>query len=333
VIETGLITIARKYRGVRVLVLGATGFIGRWVARALADAGAALVIAIRDTQLCQEVFEGGISAQILEIDLLDQNSVKRLIEDIAPIVIFNLAGYGVDRSERNQLIAWQMNAALPLEIGASLAATPAGSWTGQRLVHVGSALEYGKSGGELREDTEPMPTTLYGRSKLAGTWALQDVSQNSGLPSVTARLFTVYGPGEHEGRLLPSLVDAVNNRTSIGLTDGLQKRDFTYVLDVVEGLLRLGLAHTPPGEIINLATGQLRTVRQFAETAAEELQLPSTHLQFGALPMRKDEMEHGSVSTLRLRHYTSWTPSIGIREGIRHALLAKSRAHKFSESL
>ena len=76
------------------------------------------------------------------------------------------------------------------------------------MIHVGSALEYGTARGNLNELTAPSPTTLYGRSKLAGTLRVCRAARRRGFRAVTARLFTVYGPGEQPGRLLPSLMAA-----------------------------------------------------------------------------------------------------------------------------
>lgn len=312
----------------RVLVLGATGFIGRWLARVLADSGAELFVAVRDRRLWEKLFESSNVAGLTETDLVDREGLRRLIINTDPTIVFNLAGYGVDRNERDELAAWRMNAALPLAIGECLAERTSRTWEGQELVHVGTALEYGGCSGNLSENTVPAPSTVYGRSKLAGTWALRDISPKAGLRSVIARLFTVYGPGEHEGRLLPSLVEAAQKGTNVCLTDGTQRRDFTYIDDVVEGLLRLGLIQAPPGEIINLATGRLTTVREFAETAADILGIPLARLRFGALPMREEEMAHDPISTELLQFYTGWLPAVDIRDGVRLALRPDTaRAH------
>jgi nucleoside-diphosphate-sugar epimerase len=137
---------------------------------------------------------------------------------------------------------------------------------------------------------------------------------------MTARLFTVYGPGEHAGRLLPSILAAHRSGESLPLTEGLQQRDFTYVEDVAEGLLRLGLASVESGEAINLATGHLTTVRQFVESAAGVLGMPADRLLFGSVPVRAEEMAHDPVSIRRLEQRTGWRPPTGIRDGIGRAV-------------
>ncbi|MGH7321704.1 MAG: NAD-dependent epimerase/dehydratase family protein, partial [Candidatus Rokuibacteriota bacterium] len=229
---------------------------------------------------------------------------------------FNLAGYGIDPAERDAEGAYQINAHLVGAIGEAMAEVRDPAWPGQDLVHAGSALEYGDVGGNLAEDCDPEPTTLYGQSKLAGTQSLSRCCADRGLRGLTARLFTVYGPGEHPGRLLPSLVRAARTGEPLGLTAGRQRRDFTFVADVAEGLLRLGLTRARPGDIVNLATGRLVTVRQFAETAARLLGMPDGRLRFGALPTRPAEMNHGPVNLDRLRGLIGWTPPTEVTDGI-----------------
>jgi nucleoside-diphosphate-sugar epimerase len=144
---------------------------------------------------------------------------------------------------------------------------------------------------------------------------------------VTARLFTVYGPGEHSGRLLPSLLEAARTGTPLKLTAGTQKRDFTYVGDVAEGLLRLGLAAANLGEIVNLATGQLLSVRSFAETAARILHIPHRSLIFGFVQTRhQEETVHSEVALGLLRRLIGWVPPTSIDDGIRNTLDFEKKA-------
>src|SRR5262249_2772116 len=95
-----------------------------------------------------------------------------------------------------------------------------------------------------------------------------------------------------------------------------QKRDFTYVEDVAEGILRLGRSKGQPGAVVNLATGRLHTVRQFVEVAADILSIPDGTLLFGALPARQEEMDNEPVTTDRLKRMTQWGPMTSIEDGV-----------------
>lgn len=292
----------------RPLVLGASGFIGHWVARALRSQGAQVMCAVRTVEAAQALARDAIGTVIVRRDLGDLESVSDWIPALRPTMVFNLAGYGVDRSERDEATAELLNHRFVERLAQVVAAIPHDDWAGVRLVHVGTALEYGTTGGVLDESSPCDPTTLYGRTKLAGTLAVQAVSRATGLEACVARLFTVFGPGEHPGRLLPTLMAAASGDGAIPLSAGTQARDFAYVEDVAEGLLRLAVSDVGAGEIVNLATGVMHPVRAFVEAASDVLRIPRDRLDFGAVPTMAEEMSQTGVSIDLLRRLTGWSP-------------------------
>lgn len=306
------------YRGVPALVMGGSGFIGCWTARALGARGAVVTVAARDAiAAARALGRPGRDMTIVQVDLADQAALRPLLLATRPSIVFNLAGYGVDASERDPAIMWTLNATLVEALVREVAALPADDWSGARLVHAGSALEYGPTRGALREDMVAEPTTAYGRAKLQATRALEAASGELSCRAVVARLFTVYGPGEHPHRLLPSLIRTARSGEPLPLTDGRQPRNFTYVEDAAEGLLRLGASDAPPGAVVNLATARLATVREFARAAAAVLEFDASLLLFGALPVRDEEMWHGEVDLARLRTLVAWIPETSVEDGIR----------------
>jgi nucleoside-diphosphate-sugar epimerase len=309
-----------RYAGVRTVVLGASGFIGRWVARKLCAAGADVVLQVRDARTAADVLDAyGIRAETHEVDLRNAESVRRFLEHSRPAITFNLAGYGVDPAERDEEASRDLNARLVETVCATLSACRT-HWSGQTIVHAGTAMEYGSAGGDLAETCSTAPWTNYGRSKLAGTLALERYCRGGELNGLTGRLFSVYGPGETSGRLLPTLIAAASTERGISLTAGLHERDFLYVEDAADALLLLGVSPTTTCEPVNVATGVLSRVRTFVETAATILGIPSRRLDFGALPTRSEEMLHGPVTIERLRALTGWTPPTSIAEGIKKTL-------------
>lgn len=308
---------SRAYQGVRTVVLGASGFVGRWVARALSLQGAVIFLVDRNRLRAEEICsKHGISGEIVEVKGNDHDSIREILKRTRPSITFNLAGYGVIRSELDEKTAYSVNVHLVEAVAQAVAGVRDPVWPGQSIVHVGSAMEYGDIEGNLSEDSIPKPTTLYGISKLEGTLAFADCCQANDIRGITARLFMLYGPGEHEARLLPSLMRIAETGESLKLTSGLQRRDFTYIEDVAQGLLRLGLCKAKPGEIVNLATGKLTSVRRFAELAAQILNIESDKLEFGAIPTRVEEMKHSEVTVDRARQLVGVVPATDIEEGI-----------------
>lgn len=306
------------YRNQPVLVLGASGFIGRWVARRLSRAGADITLVVRDPAIAAPVFEAySVRGSVVTANLADARDIARVVETSRPAITFNLAGYGVDPLERDESMAYALNRDLVDHLARALSTAAADP----RLVHVGSALEYGQARGDLHEDTPALPDTLYGHSKLAGTTVLASARSSGRVRGLTARLFMVYGPGEHPRRLLPTLLGARGETERIALTEGLQQRDFSYVDDVAEGLLRLGLALDTAPPVVNLARGRLTRIRDFVRIAAAEAGLGEERLGFGDLPGRPEEMAHEPVNIERLLSLTGgWSPTSTEEEGVRATL-------------
>lgn len=318
--------ILEAYRGRRVLITGASGFIGGWLTRLLHSSGAQIWISGRHAEPLEALreawpFPGGI----LTGDLSAPGAFASLYRAAQPHIIFNTAGYGVDAAERDAALTERINHHLVEEIAATLDAEPGTDWRGLRLVHVGSAAEYGAVAGPVTEASSARPVNAYGRAKLAGTLALRRAIEGRGLRATTARLFTIYGPGEHAHRLLPSVFAAAEAGSTLDLTAGEQQRDFTYVAEAAEGLVRLGANAAPVPPVINIATGTLTSVRRFAETAGEVLGMRLGQLNFGALPARPDETPHGAVSTALLEATLGWKPATSVREGIRKTAAFSAR--------
>ncbi|MCH8926911.1 MAG: NAD-dependent epimerase/dehydratase family protein [Proteobacteria bacterium] len=114
---------------------------------------------------------GGEHNRVGVLDLHDLGAVEAIFHEVRPTVTFNLAGYGVDRSERDPEEAHFLNTDL-VGVLCRIVTGVADDWQGLQLIHAGTALEYGMATGDLNEDTPPEPTTLYGRSKLAGPHAV-----------------------------------------------------------------------------------------------------------------------------------------------------------------
>ena len=296
--------------GARVLVTGATGFIGRRVTSALLDAGREVGVLVREQDRLPAALTGRVAETFVE-DLARPGGLARTIARWQPEILFNLAGYGVAKDERDDRLAQRLNADLPGEAADAMARLE-GDWPGARIVHVGSALEYGVLDGPPDEGAVARPSTTYGRTKLAGTEALARATRARGLPCITFRLFTVFGPDERPGRLLPTLLAARGGTGRIALSAGEQARDFAFVDDVARVIAEADLVWWGGDRIldagfpldagaINVATGQLTRVRDFVAAAARVLGIDASRLGFGDLPALPEEMPHQPVPIQRLR--------------------------------
>ncbi len=297
----------------RCLVLGVSGFLGRSVARELVSREAEVIVQVRSTtRLPRDLAAAGLRAH--EADLSERGSARALVQAVQPDLVFNLVGYGVAKNERAEAGYERLNVELVAELAEALRASPSAS--GVRLIHVGSALEFGRAATSLDEREPCMPDTAYGRSKLRATTLLDD-ARLDGLAALTARAFTVFGLGERPGRLVPTLIAARGSSERIPLSDGFQQRDWIYVEDAARALVELGLCddeavrtHRPPFDApaLNLASGRLHSVRAFVQLCAQHLGLEPQRLGFGDVPELAEELHHPEVPVARLQAALGWTP-------------------------
>ena len=233
--------------------------------------------------------------------------------------VFHLAGYGVRPDHRDAETIFRVNVDVPRAL-----VDIASSWSPGAVVMAGSGSEYKLDGVErpVTEDHPLEPYKLYGASKAAGTLCSAALAAARRIPFAACRIFGVYGPGEAPYRLVPSLIRGLGGSHRIPLSAGLQKRDFLFVDDVVEALVKVAVAlETEPRQVIlNVGTGQPISVREFVQTVAAMLHIPESRLGFGDIPMRPDEVMLFSGSPARLHALTGWQAMVDLNGGIRRCL-------------
>jgi UDP-glucose 4-epimerase len=164
-----------------------------------------------------------------------------------------------------------------------------------RLIYASTSCVYGPTEAPTTEDAPLRPKTPYAASKLLGEHYLHYVSRDAELPVVILRLFNSYGPGELPGRyrgVVPNFIECALRGEPLRITGtGAETRDFTYVGDVVDALLRAALEPRAVGRTYNIGTG---TATRIAELAAATISVcaSSSEIRFesrrawDAVPMR-----------------------------------------------
>ena len=234
---------------------------------------------------------------------------------------FHLAAAGVAPDERNAEELRALNGELPATIVSAAASSGAAA-----VVVAGSSAEYRQSRhGELLTEQAPLETRrLYGASKAAGGLRALARGAQHGISVGVARLFQVFGPGEPPHRLLSSLVERLRQRQRVSLTSGSQVRDFLHVDDACAGMLAVLDAlrsGSLPGGAYNVSTGTGRSVADFARATARLLKADEQLLEFGALPLRPDDLPSVVGDATLIRGGSSWAPRYTMEQGIEAALL------------
>ena len=293
-------------KGKCVLITGATGFVGRHV---LAQG--------RD--LCVELHALSKTKQDSDMvhwwqgDLLNAETIKYIISQVRPDGIIHLAAEGVAYGSASDMAVLRIN----IEGLAVLLDTIQDIGISPHVIIAGSGFEYAPQNRPLREDDPIVPNSLYGVSKAAATQLARLYA--STFPITILRLFSLYGPGEQEPRVVPYVIAQTQRGLPVELTPGEQVRDYTYVKDAAEGFWRtLASTTTPAFRVWNLASGVSTTLRDFLEILSQLLleRGLKPDLRFGARPYRSDELMNYVANIEKLRTALAWSPSTSLSAGL-----------------
>jgi len=184
---------------------------------------------------------------------------------------------------------------------------------GLRVAVVGSSAEYDWTDGICRNGVTPMkPATIYGSCKLALHVALEAFARVTGLSFVWPRVFFVYGPGEHDSRLVASVVKALLEGKPAECTEGRQVRDYVYVGDVAAGLV--AALESEYDGAVDLASGTGVAVGDLVSRVACALDRTDL-LRMGARPSR-DNFPLVLGDPTEARALLGWSPRTSIADGI-----------------
>lgn len=287
----------------RVLVTGASGFIGSHCLEPLRERGYEVHAVARARPAGPD---GPVTWHAA--DLLDRAAAAALVDAVRPSHLLHLAWYVVP----GQLIAAPQNfdwVAASVELVLRFA--EAG---GRRLAVCGSAYEYDWRYGYCTEGLTPCtPDTVYGACKLALHEMVRALAAAQGLSAVWPRVFFLYGPREHPQRLVSSVIRSLLRGEPARCSHGRQVRDYLHVQDVADGLATV-LDSEAEGAI-NVSSGTATTLRRIVRTAARLAGRPEL-LQLGALPPRANDAPL-VVGASERAQALGWAPRHDLESGLR----------------
>jgi nucleoside-diphosphate-sugar epimerase len=184
-----------------------------------------------------------------------------------------------------------------------------------RMVVLGSGFEYRPSEAPLREDAPVGPTTVYGASKAAASVMATHYQGAGSIELTIVRLFSVYGPRESTSRFVANAITKALDGAPIEMSAGTQQRDYLYVGDAAEAVLRLlSMAGRPPAAV-NVVGPERHALRDVAETIVELTGQRST-VQAGARAPNPGDRSTFIGDGDLLHRVLAWRPALGLRSGL-----------------
>lgn len=309
-----------QYAGTTVLVTGGAGAIGSNLCRRLADLGAQVLIL--DDLSSAERWNVPDQSGILFIkgDILDEVALKRVFFE-KPRIVFHLAAFfanqnSVDHPERDLLVNGM--GTLRLLEYSQLSGI-------ERFVYASSGCSiYGSAAPlPLREEFVSLHlSSPYQVTKMLGELYCNFFHNHFGLRVVKTRFFNSYGPGEIPGQyrnVIPNFIYWALNGRALPITgSGEETRDFTYVADIVDGLLLAGVLETAVGQEFNLASGQETRICDLADMVNRMVGNPAG--VFYAERRKWDTKSRLLASIDRARELIGYNPKTPFETGLQQTI-------------
>lgn len=292
----------------RILVTGGAGFIGRSVVDRLLHDGFSPIATTFDLHKARPDPPSNI--ELVELDLTDPLKVQDIVTGYKPEIVLHLAGV-TGNSDPTGKIYDEVNFKGTVNLLESLEQTGV-----SRIVMLGTAAEYGDQLTPFREDMPLCPVSPYAVSKARASQFALEMHRTRGLPLSMIRIFTAYGIGQPSKMFLSQLIThAVLNR-HFNMSDGVQRRDFVHISDVVGAVRAAMTTSEATGRVINVGSGQGVALRDVAQKVWQICDADADLLHIGARDKSGDDCFDTEADISVASAILNWSPGPGILDEI-----------------
>ncbi|MBU4184753.1 MAG: NAD(P)-dependent oxidoreductase [Proteobacteria bacterium] len=296
----------------RILITGATGFVGRHVVKALQNYGYRLALFVRNIDGALKL--KNLDTEFIKGDLGNLDAVKKSIREFEPEVCIHLAWEGIPDFSAEKL-------KLNLDNSINFLNFIIKKTDCKKLIVSGSCFEYGKTKGACKESDNVKTTSFF-------AWAKQSIynyasllCEQSAIDLIWFRIFYVYGPGQRAGSLIPAIINKFNKAERPDIMKPHNKNDFVYVEDVAKAF-QIAATNKIPSGVYNLGSGISTSVYEVCKTA-ERLITGQTLM---SEQLRKTNNEQEIVdfwaNISKISHTLDWSASTSLEEGIKKYIQA-----------
>jgi UDP-glucose 4-epimerase len=294
----------------RVAVTGCTGFIGMHLLRGLHASGAEIVAIVEAGRHVERL--DGLPFPVERIVLEDMSHIGDAIRRAKPQYVIHLNAFVSTARSFDALEETLRQNLLP----TVALLTAAAEMQASRVILLGSCEEYSQKTTPFDTALATDPSSPYGASKAAATAYARMFSNAFRLPTVVLRPSVVYGPGQSDRMLISQVMKALSENCRVDVTGGEQTRDFIYVEDVVQAIIRSLTVPGIEGDVWNIGSGEVVTVRDCLERI-ERITGRSGLIQYGKRPYSENEIFQYELKVQGTYAAFDWRPSVMLEEGLR----------------
>jgi dolichol-phosphate mannosyltransferase len=295
----------------RVLVTGASGFVGANLARRLLEEGHDVHLLLRAKHNPWRLREIRDQVKVHEGDLSDLEAVEKAMTAAKPEWVFHLAAHGAypEQKDFEQMVATNVR-------GTANLLRAAGRGGIEAFVNAGTSSEYGYKDHAPAEDEWLEPNSDYAVTKAAATHLASLAATATEARIVTLRLYSAYGPYEEPRRLVPTLIVQGLEGKLPPLVNPDVARDYVHVDDVCSAfLLAAATPNQEPGAVYNVGSGVQTTLRQIVDATRRLLKIEAAPV-WGSMPERSWDTNVWVSNPARITTQLGWTPKHDLESGL-----------------
>lgn len=299
----------------KVLVTGATGFVGSCLVRELVRQKKDVYILVRNKTLNWRLKDLEHHLHILECDLQSE-ALTSVVDSIRPDFVFHLAVYGANPKESDVKQMVDVNIKGTINLLNAVTQNPF-----KLFINTGSSSEYGIKDKPMNESDVLDPVNDYGVTKAASTMYCTNNARRGDFPVITFRLFSPYGYYESPERLIPSVILNALKDQPIVTSSPRNVRDFIFIEDTVSAYLHAMKMTVSPGQVFNIGSGHQHHVEEVVNLILELTESKSEVL-WNKKPAQTRQVEPlmWEANIQNINHMLQWNPTFTMREGLRKTI-------------
>ena len=289
----------------KILIVGGTGFIGFHLAKKAIKKGW-LVSSISSTRA--KKIRNLKRVNYLICDITNKKKLKKTIKEKYDYVV-NLGGY-VDHSNKNKTFKSHY-------IGCKNLTEIFLKENIKSFIQMGSSIEYGHLKSPQKETMIckiRSVNSTYGKAKLLATKHLMKLYKEHKFPATVLRLYLTYGEKQDVNRFLPIVINSCIRNKTFPCSNGEQFRDFVYIDDLVNAIIKSIQSNKANGQIFNIGTGKPQNIKKIIQKIKKKCK--GGKPQFGKIKLRKDEIIRLYPRITKAKKTIKWKPKTDFEKGL-----------------
>lgn len=300
----------------KILITGATGFVGAGLTRRLVKDKENVNIILRTSSNPWRIKDilNNKNLAVHYGDLINARSIDKIVQKMQPRIVYHLAAYGGYPFQKEGSKIFKTNILGTLNLLKACSKIDL-----ELFINTGSSSEYGTKSGPMLEKDLLEPNSYYAVAKAGQTLLCQHMARENNLPIITLRLFSVYGNFEEPTRLIPTLITSFLNGKEINLVSPETVRDFIFVDDVIDAYLKATRLPKLSGEIFNIGTGHQHSIKEVVSTV-EKIIGTKVKTNWRAMPPRPWDTNIWLADNSKARRLLKWQPKNNLEQGLRKTI-------------